>query len=79
MDPVYNAKGDTETAEHSEGRVLSSKGDGDGFAPSAEKHLDHGIDPINAAQLPKGYYYSPLILGTFFVSKPQTRSIVSPR
>lgn len=32
-----------------------------------------GVTPVNGDQMPKGYYYSPLFLGSYFVRELRPR------
>lgn len=65
---VESPKHDSSTAiEHHEADSLEKQ-------EASSYHL--GVDPINGVQVPKGYYYSPLFLGSYIVSNTcLTRSI----
>ncbi|KAF4944059.1 hypothetical protein FGADI_12941 [Fusarium gaditjirri] len=60
MEPTYNQKNEL-AVEHSEGDGVAANGN----IASQQSH-GYGVAPIEEKQLPKGYYYSIPLLGTFF-------------
>lgn len=78
MDTVQRSKSNDDAKHHEEGAPSSEHID-DGTRTDTAMYLEHGIQPIDEVTLPKGYFYSPLILGTFFVRAfPNSRPTVCP-